>query len=79
MSEKNETLTFEDALERLEAIIDSMERGNIPLADLTTRFEEGTMLLKTCRSKLQEAELKIEKLNIETGELAPFAGQDNSD
>ena len=72
MPKKNDTLTFEDALERLEAILESMESGDTPLADLVAKFEEGSSLLKNCQQKLKEAELKIEKLNIKTGEVEPF-------
>jgi exodeoxyribonuclease VII small subunit len=64
--------TFEEALERLEGIIASMESGEIALADLVAKFEEGSKLLKTCQSQLKEAEIKIEKLNIKTGEVEPF-------
>jgi len=72
MPKKNDTLTFEDALERLESILESMESGNTPLADLVAKFEEGSTLLKVCQEKLKEAELKIEKLNINTGEVEVF-------
>ena len=72
MPEKNDTLTFEDALERLESILESMESGDTPLADLVAKFEEGSTLLKVCQEKLKEAELKIEKLNINTGEVEAF-------
>lgn len=72
MPKKNDTLTFEDALGRLENILESMESGDTPLADLVAKFEEGSSLLKVCQEKLKEAELKIDKLNIETGEVEPF-------
>jgi len=72
MPKKNDTLTFEDALERLESILESMESGDTPLADLVAKFEEGSTLLKICQEKLKEAELKIEKLNINTGEVEVF-------
>jgi exonuclease VII small subunit len=36
------------------------------------KFEEGSTLLKVCQEKLKEAELKIEKLNINTGEVEAF-------
>jgi exodeoxyribonuclease VII small subunit len=72
MAKKNEELTFENALERLEGIIESMESGDTALADLVAKFEEGSKLLVTCQSKLKEAELKIEKLNTQNGELEPF-------
>lgn len=55
-------LSFEDALARLEAIVESMESGEVPLADLLARFEQGTKLLKVCEARLQEAELRIEQL-----------------
>ena len=55
-------LAFEDALKKLENIVESMESGELPLEVLLTRFEEGTRLVKTCQSRLEEAELKISKL-----------------
>jgi exodeoxyribonuclease VII small subunit len=54
--------SFEEALTRLEAIVESMEGGDVPLADLIARFEQGTQLLKVCEGRLQEAELRIEQL-----------------
>lgn len=39
-----------------------MEQGDVPLADLLAKYEEGTKLLKACETRLQEAELKIEQL-----------------
>jgi len=72
MPKQTDSLTFEDALGRLENILESMESGDTPLADLVAKFEEGSNLLKVCQVKLKEAELKIEKLNINTGEVEPF-------
>lgn len=60
--DKAAKLSFEDALARLEAVVDAMEQGGTPLADLLAKYEEGSKLLKICESRLQEAELKIEKL-----------------
>jgi exodeoxyribonuclease VII small subunit len=61
-SDKTSKLSFEVALIKLEAIVDSMEQGEVPLADLLAKYEEGTKLLKTCENRLKEAELKIEQL-----------------
>lgn len=55
-------LSFEAALEKLETIVESMESGEVPLAELLAKFEEGNKLLKQCESRLKEAELKIELL-----------------
>ena len=54
--------SFEEALGRLEAIVESMESGEVPLAELIARFEEGGKLLQVCESRLKDAELKIELL-----------------
>lgn len=55
-------LTFEAALGRLESIVEAMESGDVPLAELLAKFEEGTRLLKVCEARLKDAELKIEQL-----------------
>ncbi len=58
---------FEDALERLETIVESMESGSLSLEDLLTRFEEGTRLVKQCQQRLAEAELKVSRLEEALG------------
>lgn len=55
-------LSFEAALARLEATVEAMESGEVPLAELLAKFEEGNKLLKQCEARLKEAELKIELL-----------------
>ena len=59
---KDPKLSFEDALGQLEAIVESMESGEVPLAELLAKFEAGSKLLKVCESRLKDAELKIEQL-----------------
>jgi exodeoxyribonuclease VII small subunit len=75
-----EGLPFEDALKKLEGIVEAMEAGELPLETLLARFEEGTRLARHCQAKLTEAELKIQKLEKNAaGEpaLKPWA-QDES-
>ena len=55
-------MPFEQALQKLEAVVDALEGGELPLEQLLARFEEGTKLVKVCQGKLEEAELKIQKL-----------------
>ena len=55
-------LPFEDALKKLEAIVEAMESQDLPLESLLAKYEEGTRLAKTCQEKLAEAELKIQQL-----------------
>jgi len=72
---KKEQPSFEAGLERLEAIVESMESGDVPLAELLSKFEEGNKLLKICEGRLKEAELKIEQLkkHKDGASFAPFA------
>jgi exodeoxyribonuclease VII small subunit len=62
---KEAKLSFETALTKLETIVESMESGEVPLAELLAKFEEGNKLLKHCEGRLKEAELKIEQLKKE--------------
>ena len=55
-------LPFEEALKKLEAIVDAMEAEDLPLESLLAKYEEGTRLCKICQDKLAEAELKIQQL-----------------
>ena len=75
------TPTFEEALNGLEELVSAMEEGDIPLADLVEKYEEGTKLLNICEKKLTEAELTIQKLKIERGELIlePFDPESGND
>ena len=59
---KTDNVPFEEALKRLEGIVETMESEDLPLETLLARFEEGTKLVKVCQAKLAEAELKIQKL-----------------
>ena len=60
MAKKKEK--FEEALQKLEAIITQMEEGDLPLEETLKEFEEGVRLARFCASKLDEAERKVEKL-----------------
>jgi len=61
-SAKGGSLPFEEALQKLEAIVETMEAGDLPLETLIARYEEGTRLARVCQEKLAEAELKIQQL-----------------
>jgi exodeoxyribonuclease VII small subunit len=71
------SLPFEEALKKLEAIVEAMEGGDLPLETLLARYEEGVKLAKVCQEKLAEAELKIQQLEQDAqGEMKvkPFSG-----
>lgn len=73
MAEKK--LTFEQAMDRLEAIVGQLEAGDHPLDESLSLYEEGAKLMKQCVTMLDKAEQKVKKLRTdENGELteAPF-------
>ena len=70
---------FEEALKKLEGIVETMESGELPLEALLARYEEGVRLLKICQEKLAEAELKIQQLEKNAAgelKLKPFEGEE---
>jgi exodeoxyribonuclease VII small subunit len=62
--------SFEGALEKLEGLVNRMEGGDIPLAELVEQFEEGNRLLTSCSKRLHDAELRIEMLRREREGIA---------
>jgi exodeoxyribonuclease VII small subunit len=71
-----DTLTFEKALEELERIVGTLESGKAPLDESISAYERGIALKKHCEKKLNEAQLKIEKITMNPdGSLStePFA------
>ena len=61
--------SFEETMKRLENLVESMESGSAPLAELVDRYEEGSKLLKDCRKRLELAELKIQKVREKDGQM----------
>jgi exodeoxyribonuclease VII small subunit len=55
-------LPFEEALKKLEAIVEAMESQELPLESLLAKYEEGTQLARICQEKLSEAEVKVQEL-----------------
>jgi exodeoxyribonuclease VII small subunit len=53
---------FEDAMKRLEEVVESLESGELSLKESLQIFEEGMKLVSFCSKKLEEAEQKITML-----------------
>lgn len=66
MNENN--LNFEAALVRLEEITRVLESGSVSLDDSLKLFEEGVGLVRFCNEKLENAKLKVLKVNTSEGE-----------
>jgi len=56
------TLSFEEAMQRLEEIVRLLERGDVPLEESLALFEEGSGLIAQCSKLLDHAEQKVIKL-----------------
>ena len=55
-------LSFEDAMKRLEEIINNLESGSVKLEDAIELYTEGIKLQEYCENKLNNAKLKVEKV-----------------
>ncbi len=58
-------LSFEEAIKELTNIVSRIEQGQIPLQDSLKQYEKGMVLIKHCRTILQKAEKRIEKISKE--------------
>lgn len=67
------SLTFEEALAQLQALVEALERGDGSLEESLTRYEQGMRLVAYCNDLLDKAELRVREL-LPNGEEAPFAG-----
>ena len=63
-------IDFEAAMRDLEAIVERLEKGDLPLEESLAAFERGVMLTRSCQTALKEAEQKVEILLKKAGEPA---------
>lgn len=68
-----EPLKFEDALKKLEKIVDELESGNLDLDKALQKFEEGIRLSRFCNEKLEKTEKKVEMLVKKTDGSGDFS------
>jgi exodeoxyribonuclease VII small subunit len=62
VAKAEQEMPFEEAMQKLESIVDAMESGELPLESLMAKFEEGTRLAKICQERLARAEVRIQQL-----------------
>jgi exodeoxyribonuclease VII small subunit len=74
MAKQETTLSFEQAMDKLEQIVALLESGDVPLEQAIELFQEGMKLSQLCGSKLEQVEHKIEILMEQEGGLVkkPF-------
>jgi exodeoxyribonuclease VII small subunit len=79
-ADKLSDISFEDALKKLEIVVEEMESDDLPLESLLKHYEQGTHLASVCQNMLAQAELKIQKLEKNASgslELKPFPLRDD--
>lgn len=57
-------MSFEQALEALERIVDDLEKGDVPLEKSIAIYERGEALKRHCEQLLKAAEAKVEKIRL---------------
>ncbi|UXN60892.1 MULTISPECIES: exodeoxyribonuclease VII small subunit [Phyllobacterium] len=57
-------MSFEQALDQLEKIVDDLERGDVPLEQSIRIYERGEALKKHCDTLLSAAEDKVQKIRL---------------
>jgi exodeoxyribonuclease VII small subunit len=71
-----EELSFEDALERLEGIVERIESGEVGLEQAISEYEQGMALIRRCKDVLARAEQRVEELRKAEGKGDGREGQD---
>ncbi|MGB0950662.1 MAG: exodeoxyribonuclease VII small subunit [Poseidonia sp.] len=64
----NDTMTYDEALRRLEDLVSQLERGGKNLDETLAMFAEGTALLKRCQQELGEVEGRLAELRLDDAE-----------
>lgn len=62
MKKKETELNFEEAMKKLDGIVEKLEKGNIPLEEALKQFDSGVQLVRLLNKKLDDAERRIEML-----------------
>ena len=63
--ESGPPMKFEEKMDKLDKIVKSMERGDMPLDEMIKAFEEGRRLLEESEKELESIRLKIEKVTAD--------------
>lgn len=64
------SLGYEDAVRELEALVESIERGDIGLAESLAAYRKGEQLLRHCKGLLDKAELTVREMSLADAENA---------
>ncbi|TMN20771.1 exodeoxyribonuclease VII small subunit [Lentibacillus cibarius] len=69
---KENSLSFEEAMLELEKIVEKLEKGDVPLEKAITYYQEGMKLSKVCSDKLTDVQKKMTQIMNDQGQLEAF-------
>ena len=75
----NNEKTFEQQLQKLEQIVNNLEKGNVPLEEAMAQFKEGIDLSNTLRKTLNDAEETLTKVINSNGEEEIYERADDNE
>ncbi|MDQ0350979.1 exodeoxyribonuclease VII small subunit [Alkalibacillus filiformis] len=75
---ENHNITFEQAMEKLEKIVEQLEQGDVPLEQAIQYYKEGMQLSKVCHEKLKNVENEMTEILNENGESEPYTVEEES-
>jgi exodeoxyribonuclease VII small subunit len=75
----NKNIKFEEALAELEAAVEKLESGDLPLEEAIEEFQKGTELSKICLEKLNKAKAAVQKLVVSPVNDGDFHTEDFED
>ena len=69
-----ENLTYKEAIEQLESIVERMEKGGIELEEALALYQSGTQLLTFCSQILDQTQQKLEKIGLQNPDEESLIG-----
>lgn len=73
MSEETVIVTFEEAMEQLEIIVERLEEGDVPLEEAISIYKKGMELSKLCHDKLKNVEEQLTEILTADGHKETFS------
>lgn len=70
---EQQTQSFEEAMEKLESLVERLEEGDVPLEEAISIYKEGMELSKLCHDKLTIVEEQLTQILTDDGQIKSFA------
>ncbi|SFP23554.1 exodeoxyribonuclease VII small subunit [Salibacterium halotolerans] len=77
--EHQEEVSFEQAMDKLEKIVEKLEEGEVPLEKAIAMYQEGMSLSSTCHEKLRQVENQMDRIVEEDGEIKPLSNEEDTE